>query len=78
MTTHSKEWWNNEYRTTLETYRQTGEQLDQFFFYSITRQAKKHFFNNKITEIAFTNKWPWDLMSWVKQWKLPVVEGIYF
>ena len=56
MTTHSKEWWNNEYRTTLETYRQTGEQLDQFFFCSITRQAKKHFFNNKITEIAFTNK----------------------
>ena len=27
-------------------------------------------------EIASTNKHPWDLMSWVKQHKLPAVEAI--
>ena len=25
VTSYSKEWWNNKYRTALETYRQTGE-----------------------------------------------------
>ena len=28
ITTQSKEWWNNECKTTLETYRQTGEHFD--------------------------------------------------
>ena len=30
ITTRSKEWWNNECSTALETYRRTGERL-QFF-----------------------------------------------
>jgi len=30
----------------------------------------------RIAEIIFTNKRPWDLMSWVKQHKLPAVEAI--
>jgi len=25
VTSYSKEWWNNKYRTVLETYRQTGD-----------------------------------------------------
>ena len=28
VTSHSKELWNNKYRTALETYRQTGEWSD--------------------------------------------------
>ena len=31
-----------------------------------------------IAEIASTNKRPWDLMSWVKQRKLPAVEAIWY
>ena len=78
VTTWSKEWWNNECKTALETYRRTGEQSDWFSFHSATRQAKQCFFDNRIAEIAFTNKRPWDLMSWVKQRKLLVVEAIHF
>ena len=74
----SKKWWNNKYRTTLETYRRTGEHLDWFSFCSVTRQAKRKFFDNRIAKIASTNKQPWDLMSWVKQHKLPAVEAICF
>ena len=78
ITTRSKEWWNNECSTALETYRRTGERLDWFFFCSATRRAKRCFFDNRIAEIAYTNKRPWDLMSWVKQRKLPAVEAIRF
>ena len=67
VTSRSKEWWNNECRAALETYRWTGEQSDWFLFCSTTRQAKKQFFDNRIAEIASTNKQPWDLISWVKQ-----------
>ena len=78
VTSRSKEWWNNECRTALETYRQTGEWSDWSSFWSTTRQAKRQFFDNRIAEIASTNKRPWDLMSWVKQRKLPAVEAIRF
>jgi len=78
ITTWSKEWWNNECRTVLETYRRTGERSDWFSFCSATRQAKWCFSDNRIAKIASTNKRPWDLMSWVKQYKLPAVEAIRF
>jgi len=67
VTSCSKEWWNNKYRTALETYRQTGKWSDWSSFRSTTRQAKRQFFDNRIAEIASTNKRLWDLMSWVKQ-----------
>jgi len=78
ITTRSKEWWNNECSMALETYRRTRECSDWFSFHSATRRAKRCFFNNRIAEIASTNKWPWDLMSWVKQRKLLAVEAICF
>ena len=56
VTSCSKEWWNNECRTALETYRQTGEWSDWSLFCSTTRQAKRQFFDNRIAEIASTNK----------------------
>ena len=58
VTSRSKEWWNNECRTALETYRRTGEQSDWSSFRSTTRQAKRQFFDNRIAEIASTNKQP--------------------
>ena len=56
VTSCSKEWWNNECRAALETYRQTGEWSDWSSFCSTTRQAKRQFFDNRIAEIASTNK----------------------
>ncbi|PPQ93648.1 hypothetical protein CVT25_012611, partial [Psilocybe cyanescens] len=35
------------------------------------RNAKRVFFDSRITEISITNKRTWDLMSWVQQRKLP-------
>ena len=55
---HSKKWWNNECRAVLETYRQTEEWSDWSSFRSTTRQAKRQFFDNRIAEIASTNKQP--------------------
>ena len=42
------------------------------------RQAKHTFFDERITEIAMSNKRPWDLMEWVQQRKLPPVEAIQY
>ena len=47
-------------------------------FCSTTRQAKRQFFDNRIAEIASTNKQSWDLIRWVKQQKLPAVKAICF
>ena len=78
ITTQSKKWWNNECKTILETYKQTGECSNWFFFHSETKQAKQHFFNDRIAEITSINKQPQDLISQVKQYKLPIVETIHF
>jgi len=78
VTTRSKEWWNNECRDALATYRRTEAREDWRLFRSTTRSAKWSFFDDRIAEIASTNKCPWDLMSWVKQCKLPAVEAIQY
>ena len=78
VTTQSKEWWNDKCRDALATYRRTGAREDWRLFRSITRFAKRSFFDNRIAEIASTNKCPWDLMSWVKQRKLLAVEAIRY
>ena len=78
VTTRSKEWWNNECRDALATYRRTEAREDWRLFRSTTRSAKWSFFDDRIAEIASTNKCPWDLMSWVKQCKLPAVETIQY
>ena len=40
--------------------------------------AKLLFFNNRIQEITLTNKKPWDLMNWVRRYKLPTTKAIKF
>ena len=76
VTTRSKEWWNDECRDALAAYRHIGAREDWRLFHSTTRFAKWSFFDDRIAEIASTNKRLWDLMSWVEQRKLPAVEAI--
>ena len=78
VTTRSKEQQNDKCRSTLESYRRTGAREDQCLFCSATRCAKQSFFDNRIAEIVSANKCPQDLMSWVKQCKLPAVEAIWY
>jgi len=40
--------------------------------------VKRKFFNNKIYEIASSNKRPWDLMSWVRKKSLSAIESILY
>jgi len=42
------------------------------------RTAKWVFFNSKIQEITLTNKKIWNLISWIKKQKRPVIEAIKF
>jgi len=63
VTTRSKKWWNNECRDTLVAYRRIGAREDWHLFRSTTRSAKQSFFDDRIAEIASTNKCPWDLIS---------------
>jgi len=58
VTSCSKKWWNNKCRTALETYKRTGGWSDWSSFCSTTRQAKRQFFDNRIAEIASSNKQP--------------------
>ncbi|KAF5345719.1 hypothetical protein D9756_011623 [Leucocoprinus leucothites] len=78
ITNQSKEWWNPHCSETLLTYRRTKDRKDWRAFRAATRAAKRSFFDPHIHEIASTNKRPWDLMDWVKQRKLPAVEGIHY
>ncbi|KAF5345868.1 hypothetical protein D9756_011193 [Leucocoprinus leucothites] len=78
ITNWSKEWWNPHCSETLLTYRRTKDRKDWRAFRAATQAAKCSFFDACIHEIALTNKRPWDLMEWVKQRKLPAIEGIHY
>ena len=78
ITKHSKEWWNQECSDSLSKYRTSGLFDDWKSFKQCVKKSKSVFFEEKIHEIATTNKRPWDLMNWVKQRNLPAVEAIKF
>jgi len=78
ITKYSKEWWNQECSDTLSKYRTSGHFDDWKAFKSCVKKSKSSFFEEKIHEIATTNKRPWDLMNWVKRKNLPAVEAIKY
>jgi len=77
ITKCSKEWWNEDCKRNLVTYRQSGERYDWKSYRKSVKIAKQSFFDERIQKIASLNKRPWDLMNWVKKCKLPAtVMGI--
>jgi len=78
ITKHSKEWWNQQCMNCLNTYRQSGDLEDWKSFKARIREAKRQFFEDKIHEIASSNKHPWDLMSWVKKKALLAISTITY
>ena len=44
----------------------------------LVTMAKRIFFDNRIQEIASNNKRPWNIINWVKKWKLSAMEAIKF
>ena len=47
-------------------------------FKKMVKNAKQLFFNDKIQEIASKNHRLWNLMNWVKKWKLLAIKAIQF
>src|ERR1700750_327853 len=78
ITSRSKSWWTEQCGTALAEHRRTGDRRDWKNFLRTTRKAKRDFFDERIREIATTNRRPWDLMAWVKQRKLPPCEAIQY
>jgi len=58
ITKYSKEWWNHTCTESLNRYRNTGDIEHWREFKSNTQVAKREFFDNKIHEIASSNKRP--------------------
>ncbi|PPQ92724.1 hypothetical protein CVT25_014237, partial [Psilocybe cyanescens] len=61
-----------------EAYREHGLPEDWKLYRKAVKNAKRVFFDSRITEISITNKRTWDLMSWVQQRKLPPCEAIQY
>ncbi|CAA7271402.1 unnamed protein product [Cyclocybe aegerita] len=75
-TKRSKSWWTDECLETFGVYQLSRSLADYNKFKKVCKDAKRDFFNERITEIATSHKRPWDLMEWVKQCKLPPCEAI--
>ncbi|PPQ95871.1 hypothetical protein CVT25_000703, partial [Psilocybe cyanescens] len=74
----TKPWWTDECSVALQAYREHGLPEDWKLYRKAVKNAKRVFFDSRITEISITNKRTWDLMSWVQQRKLPPCEAIQY
>ena len=75
---HSKQWWTDLCRITLNSYRTSKSQENWKTFKSTIKEAKQLFFDNKIQEIANKSCGPWELMNWVKRRKPLATEAIKY
>jgi len=78
LTKHSKQWWNEEYRQSLDKYRMSRCLEDWKSFKKMVKITKGTFFDIKIQEIANKSQGSWELMSWVNKRKLPAIEAIKY
>jgi len=75
---HSKQWWSESCRSSLNTYRSERSRENWKAFKLAVKNAKQTFFDDKIHEIANKSRGPWKLMNWVKKRKLPAIEAIKY
>lgn len=47
-------------------------------FKEVIKKTKQEFFDNKILKIMSKNHRLWNLMSWVKNYKLPAIKALKF
>ena len=78
ITKYSKKWWNQDCTDDLNKYCESGDLQHWKEFKLAVRTVKRKFFNDKIHEIASSNKRPWDLMSWIRKKSLPAIEFILY
>jgi len=73
---HSKQWWTEECSCSLNNYRASRNLENWKKFKKVVKDVKRSFFDNKIQEIANKNHGLWELMNWIKRWKLSAIEAI--
>ena len=75
---HSKQWWSNKCKWSLENYR-ASKSLENWKKFKITvKNVKRSYFDDKIQEIVNKSRGPWELMNWIKQRKLRAIEAINY
>ena len=74
----SKGWWTTGCTDALELYRAMRGRGDWQDYRRVMRGAKRAYFEEKIHEIASTNRRPWDLTAWVRSRNLPTFEAISY
>ena len=70
---HSKQWWSDDCKRSLDNYR-LSRSLNNWK--NSVKNAKQSFFNDKIQEVANKSWGPWELTNWIKRRKLPTIETI--
>ena len=78
ITKKSKIWQNKECNRDLATYQIFRRRIDWINDKKSLRTAKRVVFENRIQEIALTNKRLQNLMNQIKKQKLPAMEAIKF
>ncbi|CAA7267352.1 unnamed protein product [Cyclocybe aegerita] len=63
-TKRSKSWWTEECSETFGVYQLSRSLADYNKFKKACKDAKRDFFDERITEIATSRKRPWVLMEW--------------
>jgi len=71
-----KFWWNEECKRELERYQVSRQVEDWKNHRNVIKKSKYKFFDTKIQKIVGKNHGPWELMNWVKKYKLLAIEAI--
>ena len=75
---HSKQWWLDKCKRSLNNYRLSRSIENWKKFKKTVKNVKRFFFNDKIKEIANKSQGPWELTNWIKRRKLPAIETINY
>ena len=73
---HSKQWWLDDCKRSLDNYRSSRSIDNWKKFKNSVKNAKQSFFNDKIQEIVNKSQGSWELTNWIKRRKLPAIETI--
>jgi len=74
---HSKQWWSDDCKRSLDKYRSSRSLENWKKFKKSVKNAKRSFFDDKIQEVANKSQCLWELTNWIKSRKLPAIEAIY-
>ena len=75
---HSKQWWSDDCKRSLDKYRSARSLKNWKKFKNSVKNAKQSFFNDKIQEVTNKSRGPWELTNWIKSRKLTAIEAIYY